>query len=70
MELVPHLPPCLGLRWHPHPHACHQDGGPLQARVRPSQRFARPAPACLVPGGHAAQAGFLPDTVRQAGESG
>ncbi len=70
VELVPHLPPGLGLRWHPHPHACHQDGRPLQARVRPAQRLARPASARLVPDGHAAQAGLLPDAVRQAGEAG
>lgn len=70
MELVPHLPPGLGLRWHPHPHARHQDGRPLQARVRPAQRLPGPASARLVPDGHAAQAGLLPDAVRQAGEAG
>lgn len=70
MELVPHLPPGLGVRWHPHPHARHQDGRPLQARLRPTQRLPGPASARLVPDGHAAEAGLLPDAVRQAGEAG
>lgn len=70
VELVPHLSACLGLRRHPHPHAGHQDGRSLQARLRPSQWFAGPAPARLVHDGHAAQAGLLPDTVRQTGEAG
>lgn len=70
VELVPHLPSCLGLRRHPHPHAGHQDGRSLQARLRPAQRLAGPASARLVHDGHAAQAGLLPDAVRQAGEAG
>lgn len=70
VELVPHLPPCLGLWRHPHPHACHQDGRPLQAWLRPTQRLPGPASACLVPDGHAAQTGLLPDTLCQAGEAG
>lgn len=70
MELVPHLPPSLGLRWHPHPHAGHQDGRALQAGLRPPERLPGPAAARLVPDGHAAQAGLLPDAVRQAGEAG
>lgn len=45
VELVPHLSPCLGFWWHPHPHARHQDGRPLQAGIRPAQRLSRPAPA-------------------------
>lgn len=69
MELVPHLPPCLGLWWHPDPHACHQDGGPLQAWLRPTQRLPWPASAYLVPDRHASEAGLLPDAVRQAGEA-
>lgn len=70
VELVPHLPPRLGFRWHPHPHARHKDGGSLQARLRPTKRLAGPAPALLVPDGHAAEAGLLLDPVRQTGKTG
>ncbi len=42
----------------------------MQARLRPAQRLPRPASACLVPDGHAAQAGLLPHAVRQTGEAG
>lgn len=70
VELVPHLPARLGLWRHPHPHAGHQDGRSLQARLRPAQRLAGPATARLVHDGHAAETGLLPDAVRQAGEAG
>lgn len=70
VELVPHLPPHLGLWRHPHPHARRQDGGALQTWLRPAQRLPRPASARLVHDGHVAQAGLLPDAVRQAGEAG
>lgn len=70
VELVPHLPPGLGLWRHPHPHARHQDGRPLQAWLWPTQWLPGPASACLVPDGHAAEAGLLPDAVCQAGEAG
>lgn len=70
VELVPDLPPSLGVWWHPDPHACHQDGRPLQAGLRPPRRLPWPASARLVPDGHASEAGLLPDAVRQAGEAG
>lgn len=70
VELVPNLPPSLGVWWHPDPHACHQDGRPLQAGLRPPRRLPWPASARLVPDGHASEAGLLPDAVRQAGEAG
>ncbi|CAG12145.1 unnamed protein product, partial [Tetraodon nigroviridis] len=44
--------------------------GRCNARLRPARRLPRPAPARLVPGGRAPQAGLLPDAVRQAGEAG
>lgn len=70
VELVPHLPSRLGLRRHPHPHAGHQDGRSLQARIRPAQWLPGLASACLVHDRHVAQASLLPDAVRQAGEAG
>lgn len=70
MELVPHLPPRLGFRWHPHPHARHKDGRSLQAWLRSTKRLAGPAPSLLVPDSHAAEARLLLDAVCQTGKTG